>query len=86
MSRVTRGALGVWPYAGRNGVKLLIVYISSEIFCGPKFVSTLSSSCEIICILFPESRQLLLLLGISLNSKVESEITFGTLFSLLLLS
>ena len=86
VSRVSRGALGVWPYADRGGVKLLIVDVSSVIFRGQIFVSTLSSSCEIICILFPVSRRLLLLLGVSLNPNFEFEITSVTLFLLLFLS
>ena len=84
--RVSRGALGVWPYADRGGVKLLIVDISSGIFRGQILVLTLSSSCEIMCNLFPVSRRLLLLLGVSLNRNFEFEITSVTLILLLFFS
>ena len=86
MSSVSRGALGVWSYADHGRVKLLIVDVSSGIFCGQIFVSTLSAFCKIMCILFPVNGRLLLLLGVSLNPNFEFGITSVTLILLLFLS
>ena len=79
---VSKWALGVWSWTDRDGVQL-IVDVSFVIFRGQMFVLTCFSSCETICMVFPESCSLFLLLGISLNSNSEFKITFVTLFSLL---
>ena len=49
---VSKGALDVWSWTDRDGVQLLIVDVSSVIFRGQIVVSTLSSSCETICMVF----------------------------------
>ena len=51
-AKVSKGAFDVWTWTDRDRVQLLIVDLSSVIFCGQIVVSTLSSSCEIICIVF----------------------------------
>ena len=50
---VSGGALDVWSWTDRDGVQL-IVDVSSEIFRGQIFVSICFSSCETICMVFPE--------------------------------
>ena len=51
---VLEGALDVWSWTDRDGVQL-IVDVSSVIFRGQIFVPTRFSSCETICMVFPES-------------------------------
>ena len=78
------GVLVVWSDADHGGVKLQIVDLSSEIFCGQLFVLTLGALFwNMMFAVFPGIRRLLLLLLSSLIPEFEFIITAVTLFLLI---